>query len=299
MPLTRRAFLAAGPAVLVGRSAAGQPARTVAAERALEALEARGGGRLGVAILETRSRQSAGHRTGERFAMCSTFKLPLAALVLREADAGRLRLDESVPIAKTDLVPYAPVVETHVGGTMTLAAMAEAAQLTSDNAAANLLLRRLGGPSAFTAMLRGLGDGETRLDRLEPALNFVPVDEVRDTTTPLAMARTLARLVIGDGLSPASRDRLAGWMIATKTGDKRIRAGLPTDWRAGDKTGTAQADGMGDKVNDLAVLWPPGRSPVVVTAFFDSARTSTATRDDDQALLAEVGRIAATWILTR
>lgn len=299
MPLTRRAFLVAGPAVLVGRSAAGQPARTVAAERALEALEARGGGRLGVAILETRSRQSAGHRTGERFAMCSTFKLPLAALVLREADAGRLRLDESVPIAKTDLVPYAPVVETHVGGTMTLAAMAEAAQLTSDNAAANLLLRRLGGPSAFTAMLRGLGDGETRLDRLEPALNFVPVDEVRDTTTPLAMARTLARLVIGDGLSPASRDRLAGWMIATKTGDKRIRAGLPTDWRAGDKTGTAQADGMGDKVNDLAVLWPPGRSPVVVTAFFDSARTSTATRDDDQALLAEVGRIAATWILTR
>jgi beta-lactamase class A len=299
MTLTRRAFLAAGPAVFVGGSGAAQPARTVAAERALAALDARSGGRLGVAILDTRSRQSAGHRTSERFAMCSTFKLPLAALVLREADAGRLALDESVPISKADLVAYAPVVERHVGRTMTLVAMAEATQTTSDNAAANLLLRRLGGPSAFTAMLRALGDDETRLDRVEPALNFVPVGEVRDTTTPLAMARTGARLVTGDGLSAASRERLAGWLVATRTGDKRIRAGLPKDWRAGDKTGTAQADGMGDKVNDIAVLWPPGRPPVVVTAFFDSARTSTATRDDDQALLAEVGRIAATWVLTR
>lgn len=299
MALTRRAFLAGGPAVLLSGSAAAQPARTVAAERALAALDARAGGRLGVAVLDTRSRQSAGHRSGERFAMCSTFKLPLAALVLREADAGRLSLDESMLITNADLVAFAPVTEKHVGRTMPLAAMAEATQVTSDNAAANLLLRRLGGPSAFTAMLRALGDSETRLDRVEPALNFVPVGEVRDTTTPLAMARTVARLVTGDGLSSTSRERLAGWMIATKTGDKRIRAGLPKNWRAGDKTGTAQADGMGDKVNDLAVLWPPGRAPVVVTAFFDSARTSAETRDEDQALLAEVGRIAATWVLAR
>lgn len=299
MALTRRAFLAGGPAVLLSGSAAAQPARTVAAERALAALDARAGGRLGVAVLDTRSRQSAGHRSGERFAMCSTFKLPLAALVLREADAGRLSLDESMLITNADLVAFAPVTEKHVGRTMPLAAMAEATQVTSDNAAANLLLRRLGGPSAFTAMLRALGDSETRLDRVEPALNFVPVGEVRDTTTPLAMARTVARLVTGDGLSSTSRERLAGWMIATKTGDKRIRAGLPKNWRAGDKTGTAQADGMVDKTSDNAVVWPPTGSPVVISAYYDGPRATNATQDADQAVLAEVGRIAAAWTLAR
>jgi beta-lactamase class A len=296
--LSRRLFLAstAGSLCALRRDAsAGQPATDTAA--ALAALEARAGGRLGVCLLDTGSGRLVGHRLDERFAMCSTFKLPLAALVLRAAEAGRLRLDDAVAITKADLVAYAPVVEPKVGQTLTLAALAEAAQTTSDNAAANLLLARLGGPAGFTAALRGLGDSVTRLDRTEPQLNVVKPGEEHDTTSPRAMAATMARLLTGDVLSAASRERLIGWMVATTTGGKRLRAGLPSSWRAGDKTGTAQAAAMTDKVNDLAITWPPGKAPVVITAYFDSSRRTNATQPADEAALAEVGRIAAAWAL--
>ncbi len=294
--LSRRLFLAstAGSLCALRRDAsAGQPATDTAA--ALAALEARAGGRLGVCLLDTGSGRLVGHRLDERFAMCSTFKLPLAALVLRAAEAGRLRLDDAVAITKADLVAYAPVVEPKVGQTLTLAALAEAAQTTSDNAAANLLLARLGGPAGFTAALRGLGDSVTRLDRTEPQLNVVKPGEEHDTTSPRAMAATMARLLTGDVLSAASRERLIGWMVATTTGGKRLRAGLPSSWRAGDKTGTAQAAAMTDKVNDLAITWPPGKAPVVITAYFDSSRRTNGTQSADEAALAEVGRIAAAW----
>lgn len=292
--LTRRHVLAA-TAALLARPVAGR-AQTPSAEAALAAVEKRVGGRLGVCILDAATGRLAGHRLDERFAMCSTFKLPLAAVVLREADAGRLRLDERLTYTKADLLSNSPVTGQHAAdGGMTIVALAEAAQTTSDNLAANLLLRRLGGPAAFTAKLRELGDPATRLDREETALNLVVPGDERDTTTPLAMARTIARCLAGDGLPAASRDRLAGWMVATTTGLKRVRAGLPNDWRAGDKTGTAQADAMTDKVNDICVAWPAGRGPLVITAYYDSARKTDGTQAGDEAALAEVGRIAAAW----
>jgi len=297
--VTRRGVLLAAAGLvaqpLVRAAGAQGAAATATAERALSALESRAGGRLGVCLLDTASGRLAGHRLDERFAMCSTFKLPLAAVVLRESDGGRLRLDEPVPITKADLVAYAPVVEPKVGQSLTIAALAEAAQTTSDNAAANLLLKRLGGPAGFTAALRALGDVTTRLDRVEPQLNLVVAGDERDTTSPRAMAQTLRRLLTGDALVASSRERLIAWMVATKTGAKRLRAGLPPGWRAGDKTGTAQADAMTDKVNDIAIAWPPGKAPLVITAYFDSARRTDATQPADEATLAEVGRIATAW----
>ncbi len=238
-----------------------------------------------------------GQRLDERFAMCSTFKLALAAMVLREADAGRLSLDERIVYTKADLQSYAPITSQHLAdGHMTVVALAEAAQTTSDNTAANLLLRRLGGPARFTASVRQAGDAVTRLDRFEPTLNLVVPGDDRDTTTPRAMATLVAKYLTTDYLSAASRERLIGWMVATTTGQKRIRAGFPADWRAGDKTGTAQADEMTDKVNDIAIAFPPGRAPLVVTAYFDSVRKTGATQPGDEAALAAAGRVAAAWI---
>ena len=270
--------------------------RSIDAAGDLKSLEAKAGGRLGVCLLNTQTGRLAGHRLDERFAMCSTFKLPLAAVVLREADGGRLKLADPIPFSEKDMVPHAPVTGENLhAGRMTIAALAEAAQVTSDNVAANLLLKRLGGPAAFTAILRALGDGTTRLDRYEPTLNLVLPNEVHDTTTPRAMAMTVSGFLTGGLLTEASRDMLVSWMVATRTGDRRVRAGLPEGWRAGDKTGTAMAEAMTDKYNDVAAVWPPGSAAMIVAAYFDTNTRSTEIRDDHQAVLAEVGRIAAAW----
>lgn len=296
--VSRREVLTAAACLLVpglghARALGGGP------EDALRALERRAGGRLGVCGLDTATGRTVGNRLDERFAMCSTFKLPLAAVVLREAERGTLRLDERLSYGRPDLAPNSPVTGARVDeGAMSIVDLAEAAQLTSDNTAANLLLRRLGGPTAFTALLRASGDPVTRLDREEPALNVVLPGDVRDTTTPREMARSVARFLAGGLLSPASRQKLVGWMIATTTGLKRIRAGLPPGWTAGDKTGTAMTDAMTDKINDVAMAWPPGRAPIVIAVYYDSARRSTEMRDEDQAVLADAGRIAAAWNAT-
>jgi beta-lactamase class A len=291
---TRRALLAALAAAAVAPVDARRQEPTAAA---LAAAEKAVGGRLGVGILDTGSGRIVGQRLDERFAMCSTFKLALAAMVLREADAGRLSLDERIVYTKADLQSYAPITSQHLAdGHMTVVALAEAAQTTSDNTAANLLLRRLGGPARFTASVRQAGDAVTRLDRFEPTLNLVVPGDDRDTTTPRAMATLVAKYLTTDYLSAAARERLIGWMVATTTGQKRIRAGFPADWRAGDKTGTAQADEMTDKVNDIAIAFPPGRAPLVVTAYFDSVRKTGATQPGDEAALAAAGRVAAAWI---
>ncbi|MFN7978763.1 MAG: class A beta-lactamase [Vicinamibacterales bacterium] len=291
---TRRAWMAAIAAAAVAPLEARRQDPTAAA---LAAAEKAVGGRLGVGILDTGSGRLVGQRLDERFAMCSTFKLPLAAMVLREAAAGRLSLDERIVYTKADMQSYAPVTSQHLAeGHMTVAALAEAAQTTSDNTAANLLLRRLGGPAAFTERLRAAGDTVTRLDRLEPTLNVVVPGDDRDTTTPRAMATVVAKYLTTDYLTTSSRDMLIGWMEATATGQKRLRAGFPAGWRAGDKTGTAQADAMTDKVNDIAIAWPPGRAPIVVTAYYDSARKTDATQPADEAALAAAGRAAAAWV---
>lgn len=298
--LNRRGALqlaAAGVLVSTTSARALQPRPSFATTtQALADLERRTGGRLGVALLDTASGQTTGHRQGERFAMCSAFKLPLAAAVLREIDQGRLRADQWVAYGKTDMVSHAPVTTQHLPqGGMTVAALAEATQTTSDNPAANLLLKLIGGPAGFTAILRTTGDTTTRLDRYEPELNLVTGQDERDTTTPAAMARTTAHLLTSDWLSAASRDTLAAWMVATTTGQRRIRAGLPADWRAGDKTGTAMAPGMRDKYNDVAIAWPPGKAPIIIAAFLETRHSQRHIRDEDQAVLAEVGRIATAW----
>lgn len=295
-PINRRHALLLAGAGLLGATRLAQAQDPTTAARALARLEQKVGGRLGVALLDTANGHIVGHRLDERFGMCSTFKLPLAAAILREVDRGRLRGDQWVPFGKADMIAHAPVTEQHLAqGGMTVLALAEAAQTTSDNVAANCLLKLLGGPSAFTAILRAAGDPTTRLDRFEPQMNRVIGQDLRDTTSPAAMARTTAKLLTSDWLTPASRDRLIGWMAATTTGSLRLRAGLPAHWRSGDKTGTGMAPGMPDRYNDIAITWPPGKAPLVITAFFETRQPHTRMRDQDQAVLAQVGRIAAAW----
>lgn len=275
-----------GAAALALGPAFARAGRASDVEARLAALERRHGGCLGVAILDTDSGRRHGHRADERFLMCSTHKLLTVGAVLARVDRGVERLDRRVVFGRDVVLSWAPVTSKHAGAPgMSVAELCEATITVSDNTADNLLLRSLGGPSAATAFVRKLGDPLTRLDRYEPELNVGAPGDLRDTTTPDAMLGDLHALLLGDVLSVASRERLAAWMRATSTGLDKLRAGMPSGWQAGDKTGS----GAHDETNDVAIFWPPQRKPLLVTAYLAGLTADAAGRS---AVLAEVGRIA-------
>ncbi|MGR6430981.1 class A beta-lactamase [Rhizobium sp. PAMB 3174] len=291
--LSRRQALAASLLVAPALTALSSPASASnpGAESRLAELESRHAGRICVRIVNLGTGKTVSHRADEPILMCSTFKAILAAQVLKAVDDKADALDARIRFTKKDVsTAWSPVAEKRVGGTgMTIAELCEAAVCWSDNTAANLLLKRFGGPKAVTAFFRSIGDNTSRLDRMEPGLNYHEgPDDQRDTTTAAAMAEDLRRLLFTDVLSSSSRAQFAAWLIANKTGDARLRAGLPAKWLVGDKTGT-NGKKYGN-ANDIAVAWPTDRPPVIVTAYCEIPKIESSERD---AVIAEIGRIAS------
>jgi beta-lactamase class A len=242
------------------------------------------GGHLGLYAENLRTGAKIAWRARERFVMCSTFKASLAACVLAGVDHGQARLDESIAYGPEDLLEYAPVAKQNLEkGAMSVADMCEAAVELSDNTCANALLARVGGPSALTAFWRSIGDAVSRLDHNEPELNRSPPGDPHDTTTPAAMAGNLRTLILGKALSPSSRELLTGWMLGCKTGDNRLRAGLPKGWRVGDKTGNNGKDASGD----IAVTWSARGEPVLICAY---TQGGAPTPSQVETVFAGIGR---------
>ena len=238
---------------------------------------------LGMAALDVRTGSFLSYRGETRFPMCSTVKLMIAGAILHSSMRDAALLSQRIEYGGGDLVPYSPVTEERMAQGMTVAQLCEATLQYSDNTAANLLLRVLGGPEEVTAFAREIGDEVFRLDHWAPDLNSVTPGDERDTTTPLAMAKSVRRLLLGDALASLQRIRLQEWMRGNTTGDKRICAGVPPGWTVADKTG-AGAYGV---CNDVGVLWPSGQAPVVLILYswhFDPLAVP------DEALIAEVTR---------
>jgi beta-lactamase class A len=279
---TRRSFLYAGTA---GLALGAAPAVDIQhLPRSLRKLEQSISGRLGVSIVDIGSGKKTGHRADERFPFCSTFKMLLAAAILMRADEGKERLDRSLPIPRQPLLAHSPLTQPQAGGQMPISALCHAIMTQSDNTAANLLLETIGGPAGLTQFARSLGDTVTRSDRMELALNEGSPGDPRDTTSPAAMTANLQKLLLGETLSQASRTKLADWMIECKTGTNRLRAFLPSGWRAGDKTGS-----NGQTIsNDVAIFWPVSGAPVLVSAYLAECPGPEEKR---AGALAEVGRL--------
>jgi beta-lactamase class A len=218
--------------------------------------------------------------------MCSTFKWVLAAAVLAQTERSLLSLDEQVPYQQADLLQYAPVTSKHLADGMTVGELTRTAVVVSDNTAANLLLSRLSGPSAITGFARSCGDAITRLDRNEPLLNSNEAGDIRDTTSPRAMATLMRTVLCGNVLSSQSRDLLLQWLRDCETGHDLLRAGLPGNWVVGDKTGS----GQNGAINDVAIATAPGRSPLLVTAFLSEGKADTPVL---RAAHADIGKLVA------
>ena len=254
-------------------------------DKQLADLEKKTGGRLGVSVLDTETNISLGHREEEHFPLCSTYKALAVGFVLARVDQGMEKLDRRVTYGKDKVVTYSPATEKHADTDgMTVGELCGAAITLSDNTAGNLLLESFGGPAALTSWLRTTGDTETRLDRNEPDVNQAAKDDPRDTTTPDAMLDSIGLLTLGNTLSETSRDQLVNWLVANTTGNNRLCAGLPKEWKTGDKTGT----GNNGSYADIAVIWPPDRGPVLVTTFVADA---TAPAKDVETVFAEIGKI--------
>lgn len=280
MTLARRNFLAS-PACLAGWAVAAE------APKPLLTYEETTGGRIGLYAENVATGAAIAWRAQDRFVMCSTFKASLAGFVLSRADAGLDRLDDLVRFGADDLQSHAPVARMHLSrGALSVGELCAAAVEYSDNTCANLLLARVGGPAQLTRFWRTLGDDKSRLDDDEPMLNRTPLGEPQNTTTPAAMAGNLRRLLLGDALSASSRDRLTGWLVGSKTGADRLRAGLPASWSVGDKTGSNGRDAFGD----IAVTWPSRSTPIVVCAY---TRGGAPTAEVVAATFKEIGALVA------
>lgn len=262
------------------------PARVAPEHFDLSALEARNGGRLGFAAMDLARGRNLVWRGDERFVYCSTFKSYLAAATLLRVQSGAERLERPIPVTRADMVFHAPTTGPAIGSTLTIERLMEATVGLSDNPAANILIRELGGIDALRAFYRGIGDDITRVDRLEPEMNRLDGD--KDTTTPLQSMRNLVRLLVSERtpLSPASKALLLRWMTETPTGAGRIKAGVPAGWTVAHKTGTG---GYGP-TNDIGVLYPPAGEPVVLAVYYHATPEGSAASND--AVIAEATRMA-------
>jgi beta-lactamase class A len=293
MMMDRRLFL--GGTLALGASACIPPDQSPAGRLAAELrlIEADAGGTLGVDIFDTVSGMSLGLNQDRRFGHASSFKFSLAALLLQRHAAGTINADKHVMWSEADMLSPAPFTRERIATGATLRELARATQTTSDNPAANILLRQMGGPAGLTAFWRSIGDKASRMDRYEPENNLVPSSEFRDTATPAAMARNVAKIIYGDVLPDAERAELRSWMIETQTGVRRVRAGLPEGWVAGDKTGTSGLIG-GTEYNYIDIGFaegPKGQPPLTFACYFRARQAEDDILPSGELALARVGKV--------
>lgn len=267
-----------------GSGAAKSPsAEAAASARQFKKLEREFDARLGVYAIDTGTGEEVAYNDGQRFAYNSTFKALAAGAMLRKFTPKEM--DRVVTYSKEDLIAHSPVSEQQVKTGMTLRALCEAAVRYSDNTAANLMFDQLGGPKGLDTALEKIGDDVTRVERREPELSRWTPGVTRDTSTPRAMAKDLRAYVLGDVLGKGERAQLTKWLRTNVTGDELIRAGVPKGWKVGDKTGTGSYYGAR---NDIAVVWPPGRAPLVVAIMSNRLKKDA---DFDNKLIAKAATV--------
>ncbi|EGP19459.1 class A beta-lactamase [Halomonas sp. TD01] len=241
--------------------------------------------RVGFAAYNLETGQRWEYNADQLFAMSSTFKTLACASLLQRVDEGNEQLERRVKVSASDIVTYSPVTEAYADNReISLFELCEATMTTSDNTAANLILQAIGGPQAVTEFVRELGDSVTRLDRWETELNEATPHDERDTSTPNAMVSNLEKLVVGNALSPQSKNQLREWLVNNEVADGLFRSHMPDEWVIGDRTG---AGGFGSR-SITAVIWPPEREPTIVAFYITETDASFEERNS---AIAELGSV--------
>lgn len=253
-------------------------------DKKFENLEKEFDAHLGIYGIDTATNEFIAYNENDRFAFASTFKALAGGFVLR--DYSWETLDKNVMIHKDDLVDYSPITEKYVGVGMPLKDIIVAAMNYSDNTAGNFLFRHLDGPKGYEQKLRHLGDHVTDSTRYETDLNEALPGDIRDTSTPKAIAKNLREIALGEQLSKDKQNFYKDILLANTTGKNLISAGVPAGIPVGDKSGAAQ---YGTR-NDIAILYPSNRKPVVLVVLSNKA-TQDAKYEDK--LISEAAKIVS------
>ena len=317
-----------------GALSAPEPARAAAPAappqlaRRLQGMAAGFQGHVGLAVTDLRDGWTYAFNGEGRFSQESVAKLWTVIAVLDAVDSGRLQIEEQIPITWADLSVFHQPIAERIGAKVMIAELVRVAIVDSDNAANDILVRRLGGTSAVQAVIRRKGlDGivagiqqrelQARIaglswspalnggERLEAARSRLDVSvreaamrsylaDPDDGATPVGMVRALAALNAGRLLSPASTERLLRLMHSTVHGEERLNGGLQRGWTLAHKTGTGQR--LGDLrvgVNDVGVLTAPDGHAYAVAVFVGS---STQPMSVDEGLMRRVAdAIVDSW----
>lgn len=259
-------------------------AEPLSLKKQLATLEASMDGKIGVFALNTANNQQIEYRSDEHFPIQSTFKVMVVAAILKQSMTDKHLLQQKITYSKKDMVFWSPITEQHLVDGMTLLDLCSAAMIHSDNTATNLIVNKLGGPQAVIAFARSIKNTTFRLDNWEPNLNSNPKN-LHDSSTPAEMAKSLQKLTLGTVLARPQQEQLITWMKGNKTGDTRIRAGVPKGWIVADKTGSGSNYGI---ANDIGIIWPPKGAPIVIAIYSVHKQKNAAAHDD---LIASVTRL--------
>ena len=252
--------------------------------QSIEQIESRVSARIGIVVYDSATKQTWSYKGDERFPMMSTFKTLACANLLYDFENEGLDLGLKVDIESDDLIVWSPVTKHLVGKELSLENACTATMTMSDNTAANVVLTGVGGPNGLTEFLRSIGDRETRLDHIEPDLNHARPSDVRDTTTPNTMVKTLNELVYGNVLSEASKAQLKTWLKDNKVSDGMIRSILPDGWKIADRSG---AGAYGSRAI-TAIVWSETRAPLIISISLTESELTIPERDT---VINEIGEL--------
>jgi beta-lactamase class A len=259
-------------------------------DASIQSLEQQHNAAIGIFATNLVSGKTVAHRAQDPFAMCSTFKGYASARVLQMAQHGELSLEDTMFVDPAGILPNSPVTKTHAGGEMTLAELCQAALQQSDNAAANILLTRIGGPPAITAFARSIGDERSRLDRWETELNSAIPGDLRDTSAPEALGGGYRAMLDGAVLAPPQRRLLEDWMRANETSS--MRAGLAPGWTTADKTGS----GDYGSTNDVGIAYGPDGQRVLL-AIMTRSQANDPKAENMRPLIGEITTLVMPTLL--
>lgn len=252
------------------------PLRCANLKNKVQSIEKRLDARVGVSLYDVATKKELwSYKGSSRFPLMSTFKTLACAKLLYDVQKKRRSLDFSVFIRSTSLLPWSPVTKNYVGKKFSLKQACQAMMVMSDNTAANIVLKKIGGPKNLTKFMRLIDDNVTRLDRFEPELGEAIKGDVRDTTTPNAMAKSLYVLFFSNLLSSSSKRQLKRWMMDNKVSDNLFRLALPKGWKIADRSG---AGGYGSR-GITAIVWSKTKTPMIICVYMTQTKAPLAQRD--------------------